>query len=533
MKTNVKLRFDDSCRFTHGSVRLLQKFPRSTITLLVLIFACSVLFFRIEGKELKMSKAKTLGQIFTPSYLVQDILDLAGYQDNSSILKKHIIDNSCGEGAFLVEVVDRYCRAYHKTYPTGKMLSRELEQYVHGIEVDGTAFQACITNLSEVAKRYGLNNVNWDVRNMNTLDVCDYDGKMDFVVGNPPYVRVHNLEDSFNRVKQYCFCSGGMTDLYLVFYEIGLRMLASNGRLAYIAPSSWLSSIAGHNMREYVVETGSLRAIVDLGHYQPFTATTYTAIVVLENGKKESHFTYMEYVAQHQMRMISELDYCDAYFDDVLYLGNTKTLKDVKNIKTAELPNMVEVKNGFATLADDVFIADKFPFSQNVIPVIKASTGKWFKAFYPYDKNGKPLDREKIFAQESMANYLMSHRDELLKGRDVNDVPDWYLYGRTQALKDVWVKKYAINTVVRDKYSLKFNCVEAGSGVYSGLYILSALPESEIKAALVSDDFIDYIKVLKKYKSGGYYTFSSKDVRQFLNFKLKNQDAVIQMKFSY
>ncbi len=34
------------------------------------------------------------------------------------------------------------------------------------------------------------------------------------------------------------------------------------------------------------------------------------------------------------------------------------------------------------------------------------------------------------------------------------------------------------------------------------------------------EGFLDYVKLLKKYKSGGYYTFNSKDLELYLNFKL-------------
>ena len=73
---------------------------------------------------------------------------------------------------------------------------------------------------------------------------------------------------------------------------------------------------------------------------------------------------------------------------------------------------------------------------------------------------------------------------------------------------------------MRDKESIKLNLADVGSGVYGGLYILTDLPEDAVKSALVSDEFIAYVKILKKYKSGGYYTFNSKDVCQFLNFML-------------
>lgn len=468
-----------------------------------------------------MGKEKNLGQIFTPDYLVCDILDVAGYKPTKDILEKHVIDNSCGDGAFLKEIVQRYCHAASRVKNVYE-IKKDLETFIHGVELDEQAHGFCLTNLDEIAAAYSLPKIAWDVRHANTLDVDAYDGKMDFVVGNPPYVRVHNLEGSFNRVKQYRFCACGMTDLYLVFYEIGLNMLRDGGRLCYIAPSSWFNSLAGHNMREFVKMSGWLREIIDLGHLQPFDATTYTAIVLFE--KAQGHkFAYKTYLGPGKIKYIAMLDFDDCYFDNALYLGDTETIDRCRRIKCEGFPERVDVKNGFATLADDVFIADEFPFAGMTIPVMKASTGKWRTAFYPYDKNGKPLSCEKIFTDKVRAGYLELKKEDLLKGRLENRCHDWYLYGRTQALKDVWKDKYAINTVVRDVASIKLNYVHAGAGVYSGLYILTNVDDKQIRDALLSEDFIDYIRVLKKYKSGGYYTFSSKDLKQFLNYKLHEQ----------
>ena len=475
----------------------------------------------------RVEKEKRFGQVFTPAYLVEDILDFAGYIPDKSILKKHIIDNSCGNGAFLTEVVRRYSRAYFKANPSGdaKSLALELGNFIHGIELDSESFRECLHNLDVEAAKLKLPSVKWDVRNVDTMMVDDFDGKMDFVVGNPPYVRVHNLDADFDRVKSYKFCGGGMTDLYLVFYEIGLRMLSSHGRLCYIAPSSWINSLAGKNMREYIQSTRCLRGIIDLEHFQPFAATAYTAICLLENGFKADAISYSVYSSPRLVRFIDNLDYNEAFFDGALYLSDKKTLKSFKVMKTARPPSSVEVKNGFATLSDDVFIADDFPFDDFVIPVIKASTGKWRKAIYPYDHQGKPVSKKHLFANRRIARYMDEHKGQLLKGRDESDDPTWYLYGRSQALKDVWLPKYAINTVVRDVQSIKFNFVPAGSGVYSGLYVVSDVPEERLRAAIISDDFIRYVSLLKKYKSGGYYTFNSRELKQYLDFKLQPQGS--------
>jgi len=62
--------------------------------------------------------------------------------------------------------------------------------------------------------------------------------------------------------------------------------------------------------------------------------------------------------------------------------------------------------------------------------------------------------------------------------------------------------------------------VSSGTGVYGGLYILTDLSEDELRGVLVSDEFEAYVKSLGKYKSGGYYTYSSKELQLYLNYKL-------------
>ena len=66
----------------------------------------------------------------------------------------------------------------------------------------------------------------------------------------------------------------------------------------------------------------------------------------------------------------------------------------------------------------------------------------------------------------------------------------------------------------------------SGEGIYSGLYVIANINViwQDIKNVIASDEFIEYVKLLKKYKSGGYYTYSSKDVEQFINYYLANNE---------
>jgi adenine-specific DNA-methyltransferase len=344
---------------------------------------------------------------------------------------------------------------------------------------------------------------------------------MDYVVGNPPYVRVHNLEDSYDEVKSFVFAQDGMTDLYLVFYELGLRMLNKKGKLCYITPSSWLSSVAGSKMRNYITIRKNLKELIDLEHFQAFKgATTYTMIALFDKTYCDDKIHYYVYSSKMKEKTyVDTLKHKEINIDGKFYLANKDALKVLKEIKTINVPATVKVKNGFATLADKIFITD-YPYKKMSIRILKASTGEWHDGFFPYDENGKPVAKEEIFSDSDISQYLNKNKSKLLKAQSEEQNPNWYLYGRAQAINDVYSNKYAIGNIIKNKNTIKLEAVPVGSGVYSGLYILTDLPYDTIAAIINTDEFTNYIAMLKNYKSGGYYTYSSKDLEQYINFKL-------------
>lgn len=469
-----------------------------------------------DSKTKSKPVSKSHGRIYTPRYIVDIILDYVGYKDN--ILNKHVIDNSCGDGAFLSAIVERYCVCYLSQFNDLEKLKSDLENYVHGIEIDEEQTLLCKSNLNDVALRFGITEVNWNVISANTLCVRDFDGRMDYVVGNPPYVRVHNLESYYDLVKEFSFSQGGMTDLYIVFFEICFRMLNDRGKMSIITPSSWLTSLAGGVLRTHIKLFHNLSGAIDLGHYQAFNAMTYTLISRFDKNFNKS-IDYKTYDGELHS-VCDYLEYEDFFIGDKIYLSNSETLSMLRQIKLSKIASpLIKVKNGFATLADKVFIGD-FDFPEHTIPVIKGSTGKWHTCVYPYNNIGKPLSLSEFEGSDAY-NYLLQHKVVLEKGKRDSY---WYCFGRSQAVADVWKHKYSINTVIKDKSSIKLNEIPVGAGVYSGLYILTDVPFKTIKEIIISDDFIAYVSSLKNYKSGGYYTFSTKDLELYINYKISEYE---------
>lgn len=472
-----------------------------------------------------MNKTKSLGQIYTPKHIVKEMLDISGYDSSIEILYCHIIDNSCGDGAFLVEVVRRYCTTFLMYYGVnnGLTLRKNLETYIHGIEIDDESYKQCLNNLDSIASSFNIHDVSWDIHNIDALK-CDtllFNNKMDFVVGNPPYVRTHNLGD--NDLGSLSFINGGMPDLYIAFFEIGFNMLKNGGKLCYITPSSWLSSIAGRAMRNYILENKNILSLVDFEHFQVFDANTYVMISCFQKSTRhKNEFGYYVYDDKNgqKSKFITNLNYSDITIGDNFYLATKEELALLDNIRTKKSQKHVSVKNGIATLADKVFINNDMPFDEYTVPIIKASTGNVYKAFYPYDENGNPIPKSTIFSNNAISDYMHENSDKILKGRNIEDTPDWYLYGRSQAIKDVYKNKIAIGSCVKDINSIKFVNAPAGTAVYSGLYILTDIETDIVEFIIKSNEFINYIKTLKNYRSGGYYTFSSKDLELFLNYCL-------------
>lgn len=481
-------------------------------------------------KVLASSTKKLNGRFYTPEFIVNNVLDLSGYH-GYAILRKHAIDNSCGDGAFLVAIVERYCNEFLKASKDLHTLSKELSTFIHGIEIDEKESKKCIINLNNTVNRYGVYNVDWDITCADTLTVDRFNGKMDFVLGNPPYVRVHNLGSSFSHIKEFSFAQNGMTDLYIVFYEIGLKMLNENGVLGYITPSSFFNSIAGRYMRQYLVKNNLLDKVVDLKHFQAFSATTYTTITILKNNRQQNTMEYYQFENKNNFPYyVDTLSAEDYYICDNFYFADKNKLAELKNILSFKTVNdNFAVKNGFATLADSFFIGN-FDFDEFTIPIVKASTGRQYKCIFPYSK-GKLVPFENLTKNASIKSYFETYKELLLK-RNLERNSGWYGFGRSQGINDVYRCKYAINALIKTQFDLKLTKCDKGVGVYSGLYILTEIPEVELREMLYSEEFVSYISLLGKYKSGGYYTFSSKDLKNYLEYKYSQRNGFTNEQYS-
>jgi hypothetical protein len=106
----------------------------------------------------------------------------------------------------------------------------------------------------------------------------------DVVIGNPPYVR----QEELGSLKTYFAAAypetyHGVADLYVYFYQRGLQLSRSSGRMSYIVTNKWMRSGYGEPLRTFFAKEGALERIIDFGHAPIFEeAEVFPCILVLE-----------------------------------------------------------------------------------------------------------------------------------------------------------------------------------------------------------------------------------------------------------
>lgn len=488
-----------------------------------------------------MQKSKQLGQVYTPEWVVKEILDGLDYQ-GQTILKKTILEPACGQGVFLVEVVRRYIQAALSAHYPHEAIIADLETYIYGIEVDEAAYQACLANLDHLCETLlHTKPTQWRIFHQDTLTCYQaYREHFDYIVGNPPYIRIHHLpEQTRHLIKTQFKFTKGTTDLYLVFFEMAFQMIKPTGKLGYISPNSFLYNASYRAFRTYLNHERHLTTITDFQSYKVFHGfSTYTAISLFDFSRRYDELTYNLF-ADQQIKPINriKLDDLDAAKWVLFSHENDRFLKNLFSTESVELAHLFHIQYGFATLRDRIFIShctdiDETYAEFNGHKMEKAILNKIVKGskyrgqeseiewiIFPYQyQNGRYITytEEEIRTQFPYAYaYLLAHKVELLS-RDCDKNSPWYAFGRSQGIQTSHNEKIVLSTLMKDR--VYFYYLPKDVFVYSGLFITKKEENTDwdiIDRILRSEDFSDYIRLTGKDFSGGYKSISSKQIKQY------------------
>jgi len=103
------------------------------------------------------------------------------------------------------------------------------------------------------------------------------------VIGNPPYVRHELLGATKPALKRAFSAYDGYADLYIYFYEQGLKLLAAGGRLSYVVTNKWLRAGYAEQLRELFATRAWVEFVADFGHAKKFfpDADVFPSVIVV------------------------------------------------------------------------------------------------------------------------------------------------------------------------------------------------------------------------------------------------------------
>ena len=489
-----------------------------------------------------MAKHKTLGQVFTPQWIISEILDLLEY-NNERILEKYILEPSSGDGAFLFEIVKRYIDVCLVKNFEKFEIKKHLEKYIYAVEIDEIEYQKSIQNLNKLVKdKLGIEeDFNWNVYHQNTLNFYkNYINFFDFVVGNPPYIRIHNLDAETRTVlKQDFLFSEGTIDIYLSFFEMGFKMLKKDGLLGYITPNSYLHNSSYSLFREYLKNEKLVSKLIDFKANKVFKVfSTYTAITIINKNNTQNYFEYKELI-NDKIEWVNDINFGSLNKKDWSFTNNENEhfLTKLEKDKNAVIKDFFDVQYGFATLRDKLFISKIVGYNDNLAyfngslieksllkNVVKGSRFKGIineneKILFPYQLiNGRysVISEEKLMSEFPNAyQYLLKNKEEL-ESRDIDKNAVWYEFGRSQGVQSIHQEKIVLSTLVNGQ--IDFYKVPKEILMYSGLFIVKNSPNSDwkmIEETLKSEEFYKYIRLTGKDFSGGYKSVTSKQIKEF------------------
>jgi hypothetical protein len=110
-------------------------------------------------------------------------------------------------------------------------------------------------------------------------------GGFDIVIANPPYVRHETISAYRKLLEPHYSTAGSRADLFVFFYEQGVRLLRPRGVLTFISSNKYYRSAYGEKLREYLAANLTLREMVDFGDAPVFEAIAYASILI---GQKDS-----------------------------------------------------------------------------------------------------------------------------------------------------------------------------------------------------------------------------------------------------
>lgn len=298
-------------------------------------FHSQIYLGNIYEKFVKRETRKDSGLFYTPTEIVEYMLDEIDYTEHSPIENMKVIDLSCGTGNFLLQAIKRLIAHLKQRDKTDDEIIETVLNNIYGLDIDPFACFLTKCNILLFLLPYTtpakVKNFQYNIFTTNVIDLnreednltiyniknrkAQFKKGFDFVIGNPPYIEAKRMT---NKTKKLCranfpLVAKGSFDIYVCFIKLGMDLMSEGGKVAYIIPNKFLATKFGKHIRTTILNKKRLKKIVDVSFLPVFKdAMVYPVILILDNIKKDHK--------QYTIELIPEIR-------DIGQLRNAETIR--------------------------------------------------------------------------------------------------------------------------------------------------------------------------------------------------------------
>ena len=486
------------------------------------------------------------------------------------LLGLKILDPACGSGAFLNSAlhelkkehtyIDHLWEIIHPAeFNLSQIDNVILENNLYGVDINEDSIE--ITKLSlwlhTAQKNRKLTTLNDKIKCGNSLiddkevagDKAFYwkkefpevfeQGGFDVVIGNPPYVRVQQLDlKTVVELKKKYKTALKRIDISLCFIEKSRDLLKENGITTFITSNQFLTTEYGQAMRQFLLNDYFLIKTVDFGDLPIFAdAMTYVSIFVLSKKQQDSfeyyHVSDIEKAKNYDFGkpQIIELSSLNDSNWNLQKFGLQELFVKMKHNSIA-LGKIGNAGTGLITGLDDVLMfskseLEKYDFESEVLlPILRAENcNKYYCSepekyvIYPYKyENGKTtILKETELAERypKTYQYLLDNKERLSLRKDSRKTlanrDDWYTLTRF-GQKNIFDQQKIVSPGEVKNHKFSIDSSKAGFSCARVFGITISDNSFDIRYVLCilnSHLMQSFLQSISSPKAGGYYSYSS------------------------
>lgn len=309
----------------------------------------------MEGQGIMLQKES--GTYYTPERTVEFMCDyIAEHKEKSGT----ILEPSAGDGRFISALQKRNCGKFYTA-----------------VEYDADKIKELNAKISSPLTRV--------IAKDFLQAIKSWERKYDLVIGNPPYINIKNMEESFLQegrllCKDYGLPENLIKNSWVAFILGAMKVLTSSGCIFFVLPMEFLQVKYAEKLRGFLEEHFDTIHIITFKEKMFPEIEQNTCLVYLTNEERE-----VPYICYRQYETLSS--------KDVLYQSQIKKNKPLKKwtnavlsdsdidlLKTLEghfepISNFASSRPGIVTGANKIFIlnqaeVERFQCDKFVKPII-------------------------------------------------------------------------------------------------------------------------------------------------------------------